>query len=196
MPHLVAPSLDLETRFGARERNGQRRLRLTKQGREAAAFIWNKSIGSSASHDERRDQRAGVGQHSEDTSQMLDGGSCRSSRLFVGERLDCLAGPGLRAGQNMRGLVGQGEGESVAIGGSRRVISNQWPVIGGRKAESRNWGLSAEGKAQDWANWPLCHGFGQHTPTSAATQEEDFFAGCQIRRLRVDTFLPGINLSS
>jgi hypothetical protein len=56
--------------------------------------------------------------------QLLDDGSC-SGRLFVGERLDYLAGPRLRAGQDLRCLVGQGEGELVATGGSRRVISNQ-----------------------------------------------------------------------
>jgi hypothetical protein len=53
--------------------------------------------------------------------QLLGGGSCRSSRLFVRERLDCPAG--LRGMQDMRCHVGQGEGELVAIGGSRRVVS-------------------------------------------------------------------------
>ena len=52
---------------------------------------------------------------------MLDDGSC-SGRLFVGERLDYLAGPRLRAVQDLRCLVGQGEGELVAIGGSRGVV--------------------------------------------------------------------------
>ena len=54
--------------------------------------------------------------------QLLGGGSCRSSRLFLGERLDCLAGPRLHATQDMRWLVGQGEDELVAVGGSRRIV--------------------------------------------------------------------------
>ena len=46
---------------------------------------------------------------------LLDGGSGRSSRLFVGGRLDYLACARLRAGQDMRRLVGESEGELVAI---------------------------------------------------------------------------------
>ena len=55
-------------------------------------------------------------------SVVLNGGSGRSRRLFVGERLDYLAGPRLCAGRDMRCLVGEGEGELVAIGGSRCVV--------------------------------------------------------------------------
>src|ERR1035441_3629792 len=54
--------------------------------------------------------------------ELLADGSRHSSGLFVGERLVPLAGPRFRAGQDLRWLVGQGEGELVAIGGSRGVV--------------------------------------------------------------------------
>ena len=96
------------------------RLVLQKQGRERAAVTGNKSTGTAAAYGARRHQRAGAGQQAEDTSQVLGGGSCRCSRLFVGERLDCPAG--LRAVQGMGCLVSEGEGELIAIGGSRGVV--------------------------------------------------------------------------
>jgi len=58
----LARALNRETRFGARERNGQKRLRLHKQGREAAAVTENKSFVAAASYDQGRHQPAGAGQ--------------------------------------------------------------------------------------------------------------------------------------
>ena len=55
----------------------------------------------------------------------VGGRSCRSGGLFVGERLHCPAGAGLRAVQGMRCLVGQGEGELVVIRGNWRVAGLQ-----------------------------------------------------------------------
>src|ERR1035437_978391 len=46
---------------------------------------------------------------------VAGGGSCGSSGLLVGDRLHCPTGPGLRTVRDMWCLVGQGEGELVAI---------------------------------------------------------------------------------
>ena len=82
--------------------------------------------------------------------QLLGGGSGRSSRLFVGERLDCPAGPGLRAVQDRRCLVGQGEGELVAIGGSRGVVGLElggFTLEGGVQGRELRHGFLGQGEA-------------------------------------------------
>jgi hypothetical protein len=94
-------------------KNGGPEAKQRAESRKQKAEIGNVLVGLATG-----DSRLGATGH----VQLLGGSSRRSSGLFVGERLDCPAGPGLRAVRAMRCLVGQGEGELVAIGGSRGVV--------------------------------------------------------------------------
>ena len=78
------------------------------------------------------------------------GGSCRSSGLFVGERLDSLSGAGFRAVQDMRYLVGQGESKLIAIGGERGVVGLQlggFTLEGGVQGRELRHGFLGQGEA-------------------------------------------------
>jgi hypothetical protein len=65
-----ARALSRETRFGAREWNGQKLLTLHKQEREAAALGGNKTVGIAASYGEGRARCAAVGREPEDRGRL------------------------------------------------------------------------------------------------------------------------------